>query len=167
MNATPTRQPDHERWHSPRQLIGAGIVLVLLILVLHENIILSPPRNFAQECRVARAKHDLGTLSTAIRRFAFEYGRLPGWLDEIADRLDGGVPEDPWGNGYEYRPIDGEAFELTSFGADGEPGGTGFAADLRPVARETSDNLALQAVAEYVRVPRARGRDREARDRVE
>ncbi len=46
--------------------------------------------------------------------------------------LRGGVPDDPWGNPYQYRsPGDrGGAYDLFSYGADGEPGGEGFNADI-------------------------------------
>ena len=46
--------------------------------------------------------------------------------------LRGGVPTDPWGNPYQYRfPGEhGGAYDLFSFGADGEPGGEGLNADI-------------------------------------
>ncbi|PQA86805.1 type II secretion system major pseudopilin GspG [Hyphococcus luteus] len=46
--------------------------------------------------------------------------------------LRGGVPKDPWGNPYQYRfPGErGGAFDLYSYGADGEPGGEGLNADI-------------------------------------
>jgi general secretion pathway protein G len=46
--------------------------------------------------------------------------------------LRGGAPLDPWGNPYQYRiPGDrGGAYDLYSFGADGEPGGEGLNADI-------------------------------------
>jgi general secretion pathway protein G len=52
--------------------------------------------------------------------------------------LDGGylesrqVPPDPWGRPYVFLAPgpDGEAFEIISYGADGEPGGEGENADI-------------------------------------
>lgn len=46
--------------------------------------------------------------------------------------LRGGVPKDPWGNPYQYRfPGErGGAYDLFSYGADGEPGGEGLNADI-------------------------------------
>lgn len=41
----------------------------------------------------------------------------------------GKVPEDAWGKRYDYRHRDGKVF-LTTYGADGKPGGTGDDADL-------------------------------------
>jgi len=40
-----------------------------------------------------------------------------------------GNPLDPWGNEYRYTS-DGKSFTITSYGADGKPGGTGFKADI-------------------------------------
>lgn len=52
--------------------------------------------------------------------------------------LRGGVPNDPWGNPYQYRfPGErGGAYDLYSFGADGEPGGEGLDADIGNWANE-------------------------------
>jgi general secretion pathway protein G len=41
------------------------------------------------------------------------------------------VPLDPWGKPYQYKsPGDHGEFDLWSFGKDGQPGGTGEAADI-------------------------------------
>jgi len=40
------------------------------------------------------------------------------------------VPEDPWGNPYQYRYAGGGAIEIVSLGADGQPGGSGEDADV-------------------------------------
>ena len=42
------------------------------------------------------------------------------------------VPKDPWGNEYVYRQPgpNGLAYEIISYGADGQPGGTGLDADV-------------------------------------
>lgn len=46
--------------------------------------------------------------------------------------LDEPAPEDPWGNSYQYSipGKDGQPFALYSFGADGQQGGEGIAADI-------------------------------------
>jgi general secretion pathway protein G len=43
------------------------------------------------------------------------------------------VPEDPWGNPYEYEQPgqnNSHSFDLWSYGADGKPGGEGVDADI-------------------------------------
>ncbi len=45
----------------------------------------------------------------------------------------GRVPEDPWGNPYEYEQpgqINTHSFDIWSFGADGKPGGEGVDGDI-------------------------------------
>src|SRR5260370_37820979 len=56
-------------------------------------------------------------------------GSIPGWNGLY---LKGGlVPADPWGNPYIYRsPGQRGAYDLVSFGADGQEGGTGTASDI-------------------------------------
>jgi general secretion pathway protein G len=46
--------------------------------------------------------------------------------------LDEAVPDDPWGNPYQYRTPgpDGRPFYLFSYGADGKEGGEGIDADI-------------------------------------
>jgi general secretion pathway protein G len=45
--------------------------------------------------------------------------------------LQRAVPPDPWGKPYQYRfPGEHGEFDLLSWGKDGQPGGTGDAADL-------------------------------------
>ena len=43
------------------------------------------------------------------------------------------VPLDPWGNAYQYQSPGlngGDSFTITCLGSDGQPGGTGDAADI-------------------------------------
>ena len=43
------------------------------------------------------------------------------------------VPPDPWGNTYVYTipsATTGKDYDLISYGSDGQPGGTGDAADI-------------------------------------
>ena len=43
--------------------------------------------------------------------------------------LDKAVPNDPWGRPYLYRATEDD-FEIVSYGKDGQPGGSGSAADI-------------------------------------
>ena len=56
-------------------------------------------------------------------------GTLPSWNGPY---LKGGVvPADPWGTPYVYRsPGQHGAYDLISYGSDGQEGGTGAAADI-------------------------------------
>lgn len=63
--------------------------------------------------------------------------------------IDGPVPKDPWGNDYVYNYSGGGAntFELYSYGADGQEGGTGINADIRLWMEGEDANL--EGVMEY------------------
>jgi len=50
-----------------------------------------------------------------------------GWNGPYLKKDD--VPEDPWGNPYEYR-VSGSSVEITSLGSDGRQGGSGEDADV-------------------------------------
>lgn len=85
-----------------------------------------------------RARTDLALLAEAITRYHAATGRNPNDLEELmspvrgyADGVLGGasLPLDPWRRDYEYHAGAGAA-SLHSRGADGEPGGEGYEADL-------------------------------------
>jgi general secretion pathway protein G len=52
--------------------------------------------------------------------------------------VKGGVlPNDPWGKPYIYRsPGERSAYEIISYGSDGQEGGTGIAADISTASNE-------------------------------
>ncbi len=105
------------------------------------------PKYFGQvgksEVKVARAQLD--ALDKALEQYRLDMQRFPTseqGLDVLfkkpaeADKWGGpylkkAVPEDPWGNAYQYRyPGEHNDYDLWSFGADGQPGGTGNDEDI-------------------------------------
>lgn len=55
-------------------------------------------------------------------------GNAPGWEGPY---LKKDVPRDPWGNPYQYRsPGEHGEYDLSSFGSDAAPGGDGEATDV-------------------------------------
>ena len=101
--------------------------------------------NQIPKANVAKAKMEINALKTAVTLYAADNGgAVPtpkqgleillvstptqpgGYLDTPT------VPLDPWGNPYVYLVPGsrGELFEIISYGADGEPGGDGFNADI-------------------------------------
>ena len=101
----------------------------------------------AATARVGAATSDLNTLATAIRTFRLNCDRYPtnveglqalevqppnckGWRGPYVSIP---IPRDPWHHAYDYQypaPDNDQAFQLISYGADGEPGGEGQAADI-------------------------------------
>jgi general secretion pathway protein G len=106
------------------------------------------PRYFSQvgksEVRTAQAQID--ALRKALDTYRLDNGSYPTTEQGLAalnarpansprwsgPYLQRPVPLDPWGKAYQYKaPGDHDEFDLFSFGKDGQPGGTGDAADIK------------------------------------
>jgi len=129
-------------------LIEILVVLTIISLLL----VLVGPRvlGYLSESRVKTAKLQIESFSSALDLFYLDTGRYPAsseGLDALTQRpanvtvwngpyLKGGrVPNDPWGNAYQYR-VSAERtppYEIMSLGSDGREGGTGTAADISNV----------------------------------
>src|SRR5258705_105904 len=133
----------------------AGFTLVeMLVVIAIIGLIMGlvGPRVLSSlgESKVKTAKLQIESFSSSLDLFYLDTGRYPTaseGLDALTQRpsnvpvwngpyLKGGrVPNDPWGNSYQYRSS-GERtppYEISSFGADGREGGTGTAADISNV----------------------------------
>jgi general secretion pathway protein G len=133
-----------------RRRACAGFTLLeLLVVVVIIGLLAGfvAPRYFNQvgksEVNVARAQID--ALEKALDQYRLDTGRYPTaeqGLKALVDRpasetkwagpyLRKDVPLDPWGKPYLYK-VPGEKFDfdLVSFGRDGQPGGSGEAADI-------------------------------------
>jgi len=92
--------------------------------------------------RAERTKRSIRFVAMMLHRVREAEGAYPASLDELrmtvsefeGERLAGFLDsslEDAWGRELEYDLTDeGQTFALVSYGADGEPGGEGVAADL-------------------------------------
>lgn len=121
------------------------LLVVLVILGLLVGYV--APRYFSQvgksEVKVARAQ--IRALEDALDQYRLDVGHYPGseqGLSALTAQPTGearwqgpylkkAVPMDPWGNTYVYRyPGEHGEVDLYSLGKDGQPGGTGDAADI-------------------------------------
>ncbi len=131
---------------------SSGFTLLELLVVMTIIGLLAGyvgPKFFAHigksEVKAARAQID--GLEKALDQYRLDMGRYPGTeegltalndkpADVAATRWSGpylkkAVPDDPWGKPYQYiQPGEHGEFDLFSFGKDGQPGGTGEAADI-------------------------------------
>lgn len=117
------------------------IMIVLAIIMLITGIVAFALISRQDEARVNRAQIDIDRLKGGLLDFQRRYGRFPTedeglavlWSSstvdpEIEDRwsptFDTAMPNDPWGNPWEYNP-DGLRregyYDLSSNGKDGEP----------------------------------------------
>jgi general secretion pathway protein G len=132
---------------------GYTLIEILVVLTIISLLIgLVGPRvlGYLGDSKVKTAKLQIESFSSSLDLFYLDTGRYPTaseGLDALTQRpsnvpvwngpyLKGGrVPNDPWGNSYQYRSS-GERtppYEIVSLGADGREGGTGTAADISNV----------------------------------
>jgi general secretion pathway protein G len=128
----------------------AGFTLLELLVVMVIIGLLAGyvgPKLFAQigksEAKVARAQID--ALQKALDQYRIDVGRYPATeqgLTALTQAPPGeprwagpylvkAAPPDPWGRAYLYRaPGEHGEFDLWTLGRDGQPGGSGDAADV-------------------------------------
>lgn len=137
-----------------RRVVGAvffrGFTLLELLVVMVIIGLLAglvAPRYFSQvgksEVKVARAQ--IESLGSALDQYRLDVGRYPTTEQGLAalvskpgneTRWNGpylkkAVPDDPWGHPYNYRaPGEHGEYDLSSYGKDGRPGGSGEDADI-------------------------------------
>ena len=134
------------------------ILVVITIIGLIMAIVGPRVLNYLGESKVKAAKIQIESFSSALDLYYLDMGRYPGSSDGLAalvarpgnaqewngPYLKGGVvPNDPWGHPYVYRsPVEHAPYEIISFGADGQEGGTGTAADISSIQTSTQANAA-------------------------
>lgn len=133
---------------------GYTLVEILVVITIIGLIVaLVGPRvlNYLGESKVKTAKIQIQSFASALDLFYLDTGRYPlssEGLNALVQRsgglttwngpyLKGGsVPNDPWGKAYAYRsPGEHGPYDIISFGADGQEGGTGTAADITSWSR--------------------------------
>jgi general secretion pathway protein G len=122
------------------------ILVVITIIGLIMGLVGPRVLNYLTESKAKAAKIQIESFSSALDLFFLDTGRYPSGSEGLAalvqrpgsipawngPYLKGAVvPTDPWGNPYIYRaPGQHGAYDLSSYGADGQEGGTGTAADI-------------------------------------
>jgi len=140
------------RWERPSERHGeAGFTLVeILVVITIIGLIMGlvGPRvlNYLGESKVKAAHIQIQSFGSALDLFYLDNGRYPSsgeGLGALVQRPGGSqswngpylkgaaVPADPWGHSYVYRsPGEHGPYDIASYGADGQEGGTGTAADV-------------------------------------
>ena len=125
------------------------MIVVLVIIGLIMGLVGPRLFNQADKAKVQTAETQVKMLKGALETMRLDTGRYPtqeeglGLLVQppsdakLAQRwkgpyLEDGLPEDPWGNAYQYDPRQSgsHSFALYSLGADGRSGGEGYDADV-------------------------------------
>jgi len=127
------------------------ILVVITIIGLIMGLVGPRVLNYLTESKAKAAKIQIESFSSALDLYFLDNGRYPSsseGLGALVQRpgsmvswngpyLKGSiVPNDPWGNAYLYRaPGQHGTYDIMSYGADGQEGGTGSASDIVSWAR--------------------------------
>jgi len=127
------------------------ILIALTIIGILSGVVGLSVSGYLRKAKLEAGRSQIKTFQTALQMYKAAQGLLPstaqglealcvqptipplpkdyppeGYLESRT------LPKDPWGNPYVYLVPGrrGEPFEIVSYGADGEEGGTGEAADI-------------------------------------
>ncbi len=131
--------------HRERGFTLIELLIVMVILGLLAALV--GPRMFGKvgASKQKAAKAQIALFETALDTYRLDVGRYPAseqGLQALRERPDGiekwdgpylpkEIPLDPWGNAYAYQsPGEHGDFDITSYGADGSPGGEGEDLDV-------------------------------------
>src|SRR5689334_5778452 len=139
------------RAHAGRLARQRGFTLVeMLVVIAIIGMIMGlvGPRvlNYLSESKANTARIQIQSFSSALDLFYLDAGRYPTSSEGLAALVQpppglagwagpylkgGNVPNDPWSHPYVYRSPGARApYDIVSYGADGQEGGTGLAADI-------------------------------------
>jgi general secretion pathway protein G len=138
-----------DRFKNNRGFTLIEIMVVVVILGILAAIVVPRLLSRPDEAKVTKAKIDMKSIEEAIGLFKLDNGFYPSTdqgLQALVEKPSTGripnkyaadgylkkVPADPWGNDYVYLSpgLRSQSFDLISYGADGQPGGEGFDADI-------------------------------------
>jgi len=120
---------------------ATNLAMILFLLTMAEGCIRK--NDNSDKHRLARPK--MAVIEVAIDTYLLDTGQYPKTLEELLkplvgleDKWDGPYIKasqllDPWGKQYIYVPegeVNPGSYDLISFGADGQPEGEGFNADI-------------------------------------
>jgi general secretion pathway protein G len=134
------------RQQSERGFTLVEILVVITIIALIMGLVGPRVLNYLSESKAKAAKIQIESFATALDLYFLDAGQFPSTSEGLTALLQrpgtttnwngpylkgNVVPADPWGRTYVYRsPGQYGSYDILSFGADGQEGGTGAAADI-------------------------------------
>ncbi|TFW06571.1 type II secretion system protein GspG [Oxalobacteraceae bacterium OM1] len=124
------------------------IMVVVVIMGILAALVVPKLMGRTDDARITAARQDISTLMQALKLYKLDNQRYPTTeqgLQALTNKPTSGpaangwktggyidkLPKDPWGNAYQYLSpgVHGEV-DVFSYGADGQPGGSGADADI-------------------------------------
>lgn len=137
-----------QRKHASRGFTLIEVLVVVVILGILAAFIVPNVMDRPDQARVVAAKNDIQAITSALKMYRLDNGAYPtaeqGLVALVKKPETGDIPrnykpsgylehlpKDPWGGDYQYlNPgVHGE-IDVFSFGADHQPGGEGYSADI-------------------------------------
>lgn len=115
------------------------IMVVVVIIGMLVTLILPKVLDRQDQAAIIKAKADIHSLSSAVKLYKLDNFKYPSSSEGLNALLgnSGGsgyverLPKDPWGQDYQYQfPGQHGDYDIWSFGADGQSGGTEDNADI-------------------------------------
>ncbi|GAB3375860.1 type II secretion system major pseudopilin GspG [Azotobacter armeniacus] len=143
MNLNSTIRRHKQQGFTLLEIMVVLVILGLLVALVAPNVLQNQDK-----AMVEKAKADVALLEQALDMYKldnFKYPTTEQGLEALVTKPETGpipkryssngyikrLPNDPWGNPYQYlQPGVKKAFDVYSWGADGEMGGEGLAADI-------------------------------------
>nr|WP_189574697.1 type II secretion system major pseudopilin GspG [Marinobacter zhanjiangensis] len=124
------------------EIMVVMVILGLLVAVVAPNIM-----GRSDQAKVTIAKTQMRNIANALDMYRLDNSHYPSTqqgLEALVERPSGSpepsnwnpdgyldsVPVDPWDNEYQYINLGSSDYDLFSYGADGNQGGEGDAADI-------------------------------------
>lgn len=117
--------------------------LMIVIVIIGIIVAIVAPRMVGalDESNVAAAKAQIRNFKTALLSYRIKFNKYPSTAEGLNALINNAkepfldssvIPKDPWGNEYVYRcpGSSGREYDIVSYGRDGQPGGTGYDADI-------------------------------------
>lgn len=137
-----TMKQRNQRGFTLIEIMVVMVILGLLVAVVAPNIM-----GRSDQAKVTIAKTQMSNIANALDLYRLDNSHYPSTqqgLEALVNRPSGSpepknwnpngylksVPEDPWGNDYQYINMGSSDYDLFSYGADGNQGGEGDAADI-------------------------------------
>lgn len=132
------------------------VMVVVVILGILASIIVPKIMDKPDQARIVKARQDIRAIQSALEMYRLDnyvYPTTDQGLDALVKKPSGNpepphwkqyldrLPVDPWGHPYQYlNPGVHGAIDIWSYGADGQPGGTGINADIGNWNLDDADN---------------------------